>query len=155
MNPITTDMTAVGHLTDEEDIALARKATDFLSAFHWCGSVKESFLAFDCGYVLGIFLFRIEPRLLGVDDTLWVVVGDLPSAYLVCDDAPDWHRALQCYVREMWRWVTAVRSGSGLDDIIPVGVSSTPEHADMLATRLEFIQDHFIDDKPLPHDRNA
>ena len=155
MIPSTTDMIRVSDLTDEEDIALARKATDFLTAFRWCASVKESFLAFDCGYILGVFLFRIEPRLLGVDDTLWIVVGDVPSAFLVCDDAPDWHRALQCYVREMQRWVGAVRSGSGLDGIIPVRVSPTPEHADMLASRLKFIQDHFIDDKPLPNNRNT
>jgi hypothetical protein len=148
-------MTPVSDLTDEEDIALACKATDFLTAFRWCAAVRESFLAFDSGYILGVLLFRIEPRLLGVDDTLWVVVGDVPSAFLVCDDAPDWHCALQCYLREMRRWVEAVRSGSGLDGVFPVNVSPTLEHAEMLSTRLAFIQDHFIDDKPFQDDRNA
>lgn len=148
-------MSRVSELTDEEDIALARKATDFLTSFRWCSAIRESFLAFNSGDILGVFLFRIEPRLLGVDDTLWVVVGDVPSAFFVCDDAPDWHCALQCYVREMQRWVSAVRSGTELDGIIPVGVSPTSEHADMLESRLGFIQDHFIDDKPLSDDRNT
>ena len=153
--PDTTDMTPVSELTDADETALARKATNFLTAFRWCAAVKESFLAFNCADIIGVFLFRIEPRLLGVDDTLWIVVGDGPPAFLVCDDAPDWHCALQCYVREMRRWVAAVRSGSALDGIIPVNVSPTQEHADMLSSRLDFIQDHFIDDKPFPNDRNA
>jgi hypothetical protein len=155
MNPDTTDMTPVSDLTDAEDLALARKATAFLEAFRWCSAVIESFLAFDSGPILGVFLFRIEPRLVGVDDTLWVVVGDVPSAFLVCDDAPDWHRALQCYVREMKRWVDAVHSGNGLDGIIPVRVSPTLANANLLSSRLGFIQDHFIDDKPFENDRNA
>ena len=155
MFPIATDMIRVIDLTEDEDIALGRKATDFLTAFRWCASVRESFLAFGSGHILGVFLFRIEPRLLGVDDTLWVVVGDLPSAFLVCDDAPDWRCALKCYVREMQRWVVAVLSGCSLEGIIPVRVSPTPEHAGMLASRLKFIQDNCIDDKPLKDDHNT
>jgi hypothetical protein len=153
--PDTTDMVRVAGLTDDEEVALARKATVFLTSFRWCGAVRDSFLAFDSGYIIGVFLFHIEPRLLGVDEVLWVVVGDVPPAFLVCDDAPDWHCALQCYVREMQRWVHAVRAGEGLEGIIPVNVSPALEHADTLSSRLSFIQDHFIDDKPFPDDRNG
>ena len=153
--PDTTDMTQVRDLTDDDEMALARKATHFLTSFRWCAAVKESFLAFDCGEMLGVFLFCIEPLLLGVDETLWVVVGDVPPAFLVCDDAPDWYCALKSYVREMRKWIDAVRLGTGLDGIIPVNVSPTLEHADMLSSRLDFIQDHFIDDKPFPTDGDA
>jgi hypothetical protein len=76
MIPDITDMTPVSDLTDDDEIALAQKATRFLTAFRWCAGVKESYLAFDCGCMLGVFLFRIEPRLLGVDEVLWVVVGE-------------------------------------------------------------------------------
>jgi len=141
-------MTLVADLTDGEELALAREAASFLTSFRWCCSVKDSFLAFDIGYILGVFLFHIEPRLIGVDDTLWVVVGDLPPAFLVCDNAPDWFNAFRCYVREMQRWVDAVRSGNDFGDIIPVNVSPTIEHADMLASRLGWIQEHVIDGKP-------
>jgi len=145
-------MTPVKDLTDGDEVALARKATGFLTSFRWCVTVKESFLAFDCADIIGVFLFRIEPRSIGVDNTLWVVVGDGPPAFLVCDAAPDWHCALQCYVREMQRWVDAVRSGRGIEGVIPVNVPPTQKHADMLSKRLGFIQDHFIDNKPLPGD---
>src|SRR5687768_15508508 len=102
-NPDIADMTRVSELSDDEEITLALKATNFLTGFRWCAGVKDSLLAFSCANIVGVFLFRIEPRLLGVDDTLWVVVGDVPTAFLVCDDAPDWRCALQCYVREMQR----------------------------------------------------
>lgn len=148
-------MTPVSDLTDNEDIALAQKATQFLTSFRWCAGVRESYLAFDSGYIIGVFLFRIEPRLLGVDEILWVVVGDGPPAFLVCDNAPDWHSALQCYVREMRRWVNAVLAGDELEGIIPVNVSPTLEHAEMLSSRLGFIQDHFIDEKPFPDGREG
>jgi hypothetical protein len=50
----------------------------------------------------------------------------------------------------MQRWVNAVRAGDALEGIIPVNVSPTLEHAEMLSSRLGYIQDHFIDDKPFP-----
>lgn len=155
MNPDTSEMTRVSDLTDEEQLGLARKATEFLTGFRWCASVRESYLAFDIGYPLGVFLFHIEPRLLGVDDTLWVVVGDVPPAHLVCDNAPDWIGALGCYVYEMRRWIDAVRAGTSLQGIIPVNVSPTKEHAEMLSSRLGYIQDHLIDGVPFPGDPDA
>ena len=153
MNPDRSQMTRVSDLTDKEQLELAREATEFLTGFRWCASVEESYLAFDIGYVLGVFLFRIEPRLVGVDDTLWVIVGDVPPAFLVCDDAPDWMGALRCYIYEMQRWVKAVRAGSALDGIIPVNVTPTQEHADMLFSRLGYIQDHILDGIPFGNDR--
>jgi len=97
---------------------------------------------------IGVFLVRIEPALIGVDEEHWVVVGDLPPAYLVCDNAPDWRGALRCYIYEMRKWVEAVQSGGSLKGVIPVKAEPTREHADMLASRLEFIQNHMIDDLP-------
>jgi len=87
------------------------------------------------------FTFR-PPR--AVDDTLWVVVGDLPSAYLALDDAPTWREALQGYVYEMGQWVSAVKQGDSLDDVIPVAVEPTIEHAEMLASRLAFIEEKIL-----------
>src|SRR5436190_14209756 len=63
--------------------------------------------------------------------------------------------ALRRYVYEMQRWVEAVRAGSTLDGIIPVNVSATQEHADMLSSRLGYIRDHILDGIPFPDDRNA
>jgi len=41
-------------------------------------------------------------------------------------------------------WVAAVRVGRSLDDVIPVDVAPTLEHADMLQSRLSFIRDRIL-----------
>jgi hypothetical protein len=74
----------------------------------------------------------------------WVIVGDLPPAYLVLDNAPSWKEALEGYTEEMQRWVDAVRAGHNLDGIIPVNVAPIPEHADSLDLRLRFIREKII-----------
>jgi hypothetical protein len=45
----------------------------------------------------------------------------------------------------MRRWVNAVRNHETLDNVIPVSVEPTLEHAGMLETRLEFIKKNLID----------
>ncbi|HEU4868599.1 MAG TPA: hypothetical protein VFV09_12845, partial [Actinomycetota bacterium] len=75
---------------DEEDTALLnemlREAKAYVSSFQWCQSITESFASeVAIGGVVAVFLLRIEPGSPEVDDHLWVVVGDLPPAYLVTD----------------------------------------------------------------------
>lgn len=123
---------------------MARDATAFLTAQRWCKAVQTLELAWANAGVVGVFQATIEPAHTEVDPILWVVVGDIPPAYLVLDEAPTWREALEGYVEEMSRWVEAVRAGSSLDDVIPVDVSPTTAHADMLASRLAFIQDNVL-----------
>lgn len=75
---------------------------------------------------------------------MWVVVGDLPSAYLPCDDLPSWEEALDGYVWEMQRRVDAVRAGESVAELIPTGVAPTIEHAASLGSRLEFIRQRML-----------
>ena len=94
--------------------------------------------------VVGVFKIAFKPTRRGVDSVLWVITGDLPPAYLVTDDAPDWQRALAAYAGEMRKWVAAVRDGSSTADLIPVNVTPTAEHAAMLERRLDFIERELI-----------
>ena len=80
----------------------------------------------------------------GTDPKVWVVLGDLPPAYLAFDEGDTWQDALRGYVEEMQQWVNAVRAGESLEDVIPVNVSATREHADILATRLQFIRERLV-----------
>jgi hypothetical protein len=52
----------------------------------------------------------------------------------------------------MRRWITAVRAGASLDDVIPVAANPTIQHADMLESRLDFIQRRLIDDARVESD---
>jgi hypothetical protein len=137
-------MTPLEALEDAGLMEFGERAGKFLNSFRWCRKVVQGHLAYGVEGVIGVFLFRIEPAKEEVDDTLWVIVGDLPSAYLVCDDAPSWRDALEGYVEEMRRWVEAVRAGESLEDIIPISAEPTAQHADMLAGRLDFIERHLI-----------
>ncbi len=119
---------------------LAQEAETFISSQSWCARVEAVNLAWGSAGVLGVFQVRLTPAKPMVDPVLWVVVGDLPSAYLVIDDAPTWRDALQAYVQEMSRWVASVREGQSLSDVIPVTAEPTLANARLLEVRLQFIE---------------
>jgi len=75
-------------------------------------------------------------------------MGDLPPAYLAFEQGDTWQDALAGYVTEMQEWVDAVRNGDPLDELIPVNVAPTREHADMLATRVAFLRDRLVEVDP-------
>ncbi len=139
-----TKMKSITEIQNEEVKQLASEAEKFLLSHSWCKEIANGYLAFAIAGVIGVFLFDLVPSEPGVDKILWVVTGDLPPAYLVTDDAESWQEALDCYVYEMNRWVKAFRKGESLDDIIPVNVEPTIEHAELLERRLNFIQENII-----------
>ena len=135
----------INEIQNDEVKQLAREAENFLLSHSWCEAIENGYLSWAIAGVIGVFLFDIIPSRPKVDETLWVVTGDLPPAYLVTDDANTWSEALEGYVYEMSRWVNAVRGGSSLDDIIPVNVEPSIKYAEMLEGRLWFIQNRFIE----------
>jgi hypothetical protein len=139
------DSYLASHQEEAADLAvLANRARDYLEGFSWCDRVSGLYVGGAVPPMFGIFLADIVPAKAGVDRWLWVVVGDLPPAYLVTDDAPDAAAALEAYDDEMSAWVNAVRSGSPTDDLIPVNVPGTPEYADMLEARLELLRNEVL-----------
>ena len=133
---------------DEEETGLLRdmfgSAKTFLLSFTWCAGIREEYYGFGVGGVVAVFLFRIVRARPGVDEWLWVVVGDIPSAYLVTDDAPNPACALAGYIREMLRWVHAVRRGRPTGHLIRVNVTPTNEYADLLDSRLKFLCENIL-----------
>lgn len=93
-----------------------------------------------------MFLINIEPSEPGVDDWLWVVVGDIPPAYLVTDNAPDPISALGAYNEVMQDWVDAVNQGQPVENLIPVNAPPTKEYATMLQSRLTFLKEQLLSD---------
>lgn len=132
-------------IKNPEVLTLANEASSFIASQTWCKKVTAVRLAWACAGVLGVFQVDLQPVSTDVDSTLWVVVGDLPPAYLVLDQSPTWKEALRGYVAEMSLWVRAVKDGLPLEDLIPVAVEPSIEHAEMLASRLAFIQNMIID----------
>jgi hypothetical protein len=122
-----------------ELLDLHRKATDYILSFKWCRNVREDYHGLGIGGVFAVCLLRIEATSAGVPEWLWVVIGDLPPAYLCTDDAPNPASALDSYIGEMQRWIRAVKNKAPLDEVIPVNAPATLEYAKMLESRLEFL----------------
>ena len=137
-------MVPISQIRNPKVREFADEALRFLESHSWCGPVKACELAFAVAGVVGIFKISFEPTRPDIDSVLWVVTGDLPPGYLVTDDAPDWQGALAGYVDEMRKWVAAARNGTSTADVIPVNVAPTPEYAEMLESRLNFIERELI-----------
>ena len=124
---------------DEETRGLATMFEDacaFLSSFRWCERIEDSFFGFGYAQIVAVFLFRIKPTHPDIDDWLWVVVGDIPPAYLVTQGNITPDLALDGYIFEMSRWVEAAKEGRSVTDLIPVNAPATPENAEALQCRL-------------------
>jgi hypothetical protein len=116
------------------------KARKFLTGFKWCGNIREFYFGGGVGDVVAVFFARIEPWGSGVDEYLWLVVGDLPSAYLVFDDCGTPRQALLGYIGEMRKWVAVAEYGGNPINVIPVNAPATPEWADALGSRLDSLE---------------
>lgn len=130
----------------EELQALARKAEQFITSFSWCSVVERAYAGIVIPSVIGTFLFEIEPTTPDVDRVLWVIVGDVPPAYLVVDEALNPALALKQYVELMSEWVKAVEEKRSVEDLIPVNAAPTQEYAAMLRSRLAFLRDRVLSD---------
>jgi hypothetical protein len=137
-------MIAADRIKNPEVSELAQRASAFLASHAWCRSITSVDLAWAIAGVVGVFQVKLVPTRSDIDGVLWVVVGDLPPAYLVLDAAPTWRKALEAYVHEMRRWVSAVRKGEPLTNIIPVNVEPTLAWANELDSRLSFISERIV-----------
>lgn len=123
---------------------MANQAREYLLSFEWCKEIEKGWFGWGIGGVCAVFLFQILPSKTKVDRWLWVIVGDLPSAYLVVDECPTPLGALETYVELMQEWANAVKSGKPTDNCIPVNAPATPENVDLLQRRLDFISKRFL-----------
>jgi hypothetical protein len=119
---------------------MAADAHDFISSQQWCERIDHQYLAYGIGGVVAVFLVVITPRSEDIDKCLWVIVGDLPPAYIVTDDNPTARDALDAYCCEMESWVEAVDGGANVEDLIPVDAPATRESARQLEGRLGFLR---------------
>jgi hypothetical protein len=118
------------------------RAERYIKSFKWCPAIAERYVAISNGDVIALFLFKFERPINDNDWWLWVIEGDLPSAYFVVDEARDRVTALHVYCELMEDWATAVETGSPLDDVFPVDVPATKKNAEQLRLRIRFIREH-------------
>ncbi|MDD4968141.1 MAG: DUF4826 family protein [Paludibacter sp.] len=129
----------------EEVIALSIEAQKYLNSFVWCNKILNGWLVKDWGYMLCIFYFEIDsvPQS-GADKFVWIIVGDLPSAYIDIESAHNELEAFEVYVFLMEEWITNVEQGKSVDDCFPINVKPSKKHANMLSNRVKIIKSDFI-----------
>ena len=124
---------------------LELQAVNFIRSFAWSGELLALYEGYQEPGIIGVFLVHLLPVAVGVDEWLWIVVGDLPPAYLIADGNPTWQRAIAGYIDEMQRWVDAAKTGAPVDDLIPVNTPPTAEYAAMLESRLRTLSETLLD----------
>lgn len=120
------------------------QAETYLRSFAWCPPIAARYFGFGVGGVIALFLFELESALNGTDKWLWVVEGDLPSAYFVTDDAHDAASALEVYCDLMEHWCDSAEKGEPLDDEFPVDVAPTLVNVNSLRARIGFIRNRLL-----------
>jgi len=130
----------------EELIVLADRAIAFMKSQKWCSRVLRGWMDRGWGIRIAIFYFYFEPAYKDIPQNIWVIVGDLPPAYIDAEDNPNGACALDGYVFEMQKWVDAVIAGESVDDLIPVNVPPTKKYAKMLQHRLNIIKKDILSD---------
>ena len=124
--------------------AMQQRAEKYLRSFAWCPPITERYLGMGIGGALSLWLFKLETAVKGTDQWLWVVVGDLPSAYFIVDQAQTPRSALDTYCQLMEAWVEAVELKLPLDEVFPINVSPTLAHAHMLRSRIQFVRETIL-----------
>ncbi len=133
---------------DPEDTELlrsmAKTAQDYIGSFSWCPPISGMYLTYGVGGVVAVFQVEFARKIQGTDDKLWIVVGDLPSAYLVVEPGDDPGLALERYCELMDQWIAAVRSSSDFRDVFPVTTEPTLKNAESLNRRIDVLRTEII-----------
>ncbi|MES2975767.1 MAG: hypothetical protein V4757_19275 [Pseudomonadota bacterium] len=120
------------------------EARSFIEFFDWCDAVVSEYVGFIYPGIVGVFLFRIKPAWKNVDEWVWCIVGDLPPAYITCEESPNPATALDSYIGAMQDWVDAASNGRSTEGLIPVDVEPTIVSAERLGVRLRYLDEKIL-----------
>jgi hypothetical protein len=126
----------------DEVLELYERAQTYVESQASCQKVLEGWLDWGWGYILGIFLFHIEPTSKDGPEHVWAVIGDIPPASFEALECPDREAVMRKYVTGMRAWVAcAQNSVTPGKEILEVNVPPTKEWAEKLGSRLDFIEE--------------
>jgi hypothetical protein len=142
---IAAELVPTGRISgdDETDTALLREMAEdakrYITSFSWCEAVHDSYFGGGFGGIFAIFFFHIRPGRSDVDPWIWVIVGDIPAAYLPLSDSESPAEAFRTYMHGMSKWVELARkgiTGTYEQGVPPVNVPATPEWAEKVNQKL-------------------
>jgi len=128
---------------DEDDNILlgqmSKDAEEYIRSFSWCGGILRAFFGGGVGGIFAVFLNQITPARADISFWIWIVVGDVPSAYLPIEDAESPTAVFEAYLGGMKKWIALAREGRTAtpeDGIPQFNVPHTPEWAEKLERRV-------------------
>lgn len=124
---------------DEINILIEESKT-YLGKHKWCGKIEEGWLFTNLGYVLNIFLYRIDNRQSPEDNLIWVIVGDFPPMYLDTFNVSSTKEVLENYLWLVGEWIQTVELGKALDDCFPLESNTTNESLDILRSKVSTLK---------------
>lgn len=131
----------------DEVIELAERAQAYIGSMSWCKEIVNGWLDYACGYIAGVFYFQILPAYPDVPSDIWVIVGDLPPAYMEAELCSNGCEAMELYIDGAQEWVDRVLEGRTIDDtVMPVNVPPEKKWAEELQGRLRFLREHILND---------
>ncbi len=114
---------------------MAEEAVQYVRNFEWCVELHERYFGHGVGGVVALFLFRITIRGFEAPEWVWVIIGDLPSAYLEFEGFETPRAALLRYIEGLEEWLAASPEERASGELIPIKVPPGPEFAEMLSAR--------------------
>jgi hypothetical protein len=121
-------------------LSMKNEAVEFICNQSWGRMPDQCYFACGVGEIYSIWLFDYDIPVSNEYKTLWVIVGDIPPAYMVPDEISNCEDVLRCYVRLMRDWVKSVLNGDSLLDCVPVNAVPNVENAKLLSSRLDFLE---------------
>ena len=143
-----SNVVPVGRIAGDDDVdagvprEMLEEAERYLLSFSWCDSIIAAYFGGGVAKILAIFLFNIAPARPDVNEWVWIIVGDIPPAYLPLEDCKSAMEAFETYIDGMKRWVMLARegrAGTPEEGVPPVSVPATPEWAEKLEIKLRIL----------------
>jgi hypothetical protein len=131
-------------IDDKEDlIKLGEEAKTYLLNHKWCNGIN-SWLDRGWADKVGVFYFEIDPLDENVDKFVWIITGDLPSAYIDIISAKNGAMALKIYTELMQEWVDCVSNNKSIENCYPINVPPEKKFANMLQIRINLINEEIL-----------
>ncbi|MGA2217821.1 MAG: hypothetical protein ABSG51_07035 [Terracidiphilus sp.] len=119
---------------------MAAEAVRYVQSFEWCIELHERYFGQGCGGVVALFLFRVTIRSFQTPEWIWVIVGDMPSAYMELEQAQSPREALLCYIEGVEELLEATDEERASEDLIPIIVQAGDEFIEMLRGRMRTLR---------------
>jgi len=112
----------------------------YLSSHPWCQNITNGWLFTNLGEVLCIFLYQIENSQSPTDNLIWVIVGDLPPAYIDSKEIGNTRKVVEVYIYLVKDWIEHAENARNMEQCYPLLSGWTEEHVEMLKVRADLLE---------------